>query len=228
MANAYEDIKSQVSNEALVQKRRAQIVTAAVELFSQQGFYCTTIQEIARKAGVSSGLIYQYVSDKEDVLLLALLSVLESYKREIPAAIEGLTDPLERWCVALAAYCRVVDQHRVATLLTYRSTKSLPEDRRRFIKDCEIETNELIASCLRACVNEEVFRAVNVDLVTYQAITFAHSWALKHWRLKEICTLDQYIREGQDFFAHALLTQKGWRQYKKLMTMDESAAAKAV
>ena len=51
---------------------------------------------MAKKAGVSAGLIYQYVSDKEDVLLLVLLSVLDSYKQEIPAALEGLTDPLER------------------------------------------------------------------------------------------------------------------------------------
>ncbi len=52
-------IKSQVADVALVQRRRAQIVAAAVELFSRQGFYTTTIQEVARKAGVSIGLISQ-------------------------------------------------------------------------------------------------------------------------------------------------------------------------
>jgi AcrR family transcriptional regulator len=210
------DVKSQVSDEALVQKRRGQIVEAAVELFSRQGFYRTTIQDIAHKAGFSTGLIYQYVTDKEDVLLLTLLSVLESYRQEIPRAVAGLEDPLARFLAAISAYCRVVDQRRAATVLAYRSTKSLPEDRRRLIMQHEIETNELVAACLRDCIAEGLFRPVNVELVTYQLVTFAHSWALKYWRLKELSSLEDYIAEGLDFFAHALLTPKGWRRYRKL------------
>ncbi len=210
------DVKAQVSDEALVQRRRAQIVAAAVELFSHQGFYRTTIQDVARKAGVSAGLIYQYVTDKEDVLLLALLSVLESYKREIPAALAGLSDPLERFWAANRAYCRVVDQWREATVLAYRSTKSLPEDRRRLIKETEIETNGMIAACLRDCIDAGLMRDVNVDLAAYQLVTFAHSWALKHWRLKELCNLEEYIRQGFDFFAQALLTPKGWRHQGRI------------
>ncbi len=209
------DIRDTPLAEALVARRRGQIVAAAVDLFSHNGFYRTTIQDVAKKAGVSAGLIYQYVSDKEDVLLLALLSVLESYKQEIPAALEGLSDPLERFVAAIRAYCRVVDQRREATVLAYRSTKSLPDDRRRLIKDCEIETNGMIAACLADCIKAGLMREVNVELVTYQLVTFAHSWALKHWRLKEQCGLEEYMAEGLDFFAHALLTPKGRRHWEK-------------
>lgn len=215
------EIKSQVSDEALVQRRRGQIIAAAVELLSKNGFYRTTILDIARKAGVSPGLIYQYVTDKEDVLLLALLSVLDSYKHEIPLALEGKTDPLERFWTALEAYCRVVDQRRTATVLAYRSTKSLPETRRHLVKQSEVDSNELIAACLRDCIAAGLMRAVNVDLITYQLVTFAHTWALKHWRLKELCTLDEYICEGFSFFAQALLTEKG-RQHHAALTLSKS------
>lgn len=217
------DVKSRVTDEALVQRRRSQIIAAAVELFSHQGYYNTTIQDVARKAGVSSGLIYQYVSDKEDVLLLALLSVLDHYRQEIPRALEGLTDPLERWLAAVRSYCRVVDRHRVAVVLTYRSTKSLPRERREVIKQSEIETNRFISGCLRDGIAAGLFRPVNVDVVTYQITTFAHTWALKHWRLKELCTLDDYVASGLDLFAHGLLTQKGWREYRKLLAARDAA-----
>ncbi|MDO8605213.1 MAG: TetR/AcrR family transcriptional regulator [Phaeospirillum sp.] len=212
------DVKSQVADEALVHRRRAQIIAAAVELFAHQGFYRTTIQDVAKKAGVSAGLIYQYVTDKEDVLLLVLLSVLDSYKQEIPAALAGLTDPLERFWAAVGAYCRVVDQRREATVLAYRSTKSLPDDRRELIKASEIETNGMIAACLRDCIKAGLMREVNAELVAYQLVTFAHSWALKHWRLKELCTLEEYIAQGFDFFAQALLTPKGRRHQQKIQT----------
>lgn len=216
-SNAEVEIKSQVADAALVQRRRGQIVAAAVELFSEQGFYRTTMQEVARKAGVSIGLIYQYVHDKDDVLLLALLSVLDSYKQEIPAALTGVTDPLTRCWVAVDAYCRVIDTRREATVLAYRSTKSLPQARRELIKQAELETNELIAACLRDCVGHGLFREVNVELTTYHFVTFAHTWALKHWRMRELCTLDEYIEQGLDFLFGALLTPKGRRQYEKLL-----------
>ncbi len=210
------EVKSRVADEDLVERRRNQIIAAAVELFSHRGYYRTTILDVAQKAGVSAGLIYQYVSDKDDVLLLVLLSVLESYQLEIPAALEGLSDPLERWIAAIRAYCRVVNNQREATVLTYRSTKSLPRERRQRIKQLEIETNAMIADCLRDCIDAGLFRPVNLDLTAYQMVTFAHTWALKHWRLKDVCTLDQYLDNGLDFFAHALLTPKGWRRYQAL------------
>src|ERR1700704_4683971 len=123
-------VRALVSDPALVQRRRDQFVDAAIELFADKGFYVTTVQEIAAKAGMSTGLIYHYARTKEDILLLALLSVLQSYRAEIPVATQGLTDPLERLWAAVNAYCRVVAQRRSATVLAYRSTKSLPPKQR--------------------------------------------------------------------------------------------------
>ncbi len=218
------DVKNPVTDESLVQRRLGQITAAAVELFSTQGYYNTTILDVARKAGVSSGLIYRYVNDKEDVLQLALLSVLEHYRVEIPRALEGISDPLERWFAAIRAYCRVIDRHRVATVLAYRSTKSLPPERREGIKQSEIETNDLVAGCLRDCIAAGLFRPVNVNVVTYQFVTFAHTWALKHWRLKELCTFDEYVSSGLELFAHGLFTQKGWRHHRKLLAAADGPA----
>ena len=74
-------VKSLVTDAALVATRREQLVAAAVDLFARQGYDRTTMSDIARKARVSVGLIYQYAQTKEDVLFLSLMSVLESYKQ---------------------------------------------------------------------------------------------------------------------------------------------------
>src|SRR5690349_6818527 len=135
-------VTSIVEDPALVQRRRREIVAAATELFSRQGFYRTTIKEIASLAGISSGLVYQYVREKDDVLLLVILDVVDAYAREIPKALAGLDDPIERLLATVDAYCRVVDRRRAATVLAYRSTKSLPRERRRLIQERELETNQ--------------------------------------------------------------------------------------
>lgn len=223
-------VKSQVTDEKLVSKRREQIVAAAVELFSDRGYYRTTIQDIARKAGVSIGLIYQYAQTKEDILLLSLMSVMETYKQGIPDAASGRTDPLDVLWASLAAYCRVVDRARNAAVLAYRSTKSLPREHRQFLKQVELETNELIAKALQDCIDAGLFRQINVDLVTYQFVLYAHTWALKHWRLSQFTDIEGYIAQGFDFFVHAMATPKGLEQYEAFLKdrqAEDLAAAAA-
>ena len=178
------DVQALVTDPKLVEERRGQIVRAAVKLFSEKGYYTTTIQQIAKQARVSTGLIYQYFRDKDDILFLSLKLVLDSYENEIPQQLAGIEHPVERLCVATWAYCNVVDQLREATVLAYRSTKSLRPDRRVLIKNAETRTNLLIEQCLRACVEGGYLREVNEYLLSYQLVMFAHSWALKHWNLR--------------------------------------------
>jgi AcrR family transcriptional regulator len=220
-------VKSQVTNQKLVSRRREQIIAAAVELFSDQGYYRTTIQDIARKAGVSIGLIYQYAQTKEDVLLLSLMSVLESYQREIPRAVDEDDDPLEALWSSLSTYCRVIDRRRNAAVLAYRSTKSLPREQREIIMQLEVETNEFLAERLRSCIAAGLFRKIDVDLVTYQLVLYAHTWALKHWRLSKLTTIDGYIEHGFDFFVHAMATPAGLVHYGQFLARQQTKAKPA-
>ncbi|MCC6202635.1 MAG: TetR/AcrR family transcriptional regulator [Gammaproteobacteria bacterium] len=208
-ADPVTDFVSQVGDEELVRQRRAQIVAAAVQLFSEQGYYRTKVQDVAKRAGVSAGLIYQYVRDKEDLLLLSILDVLDSYTAEIPRAVGHISDPLARCVAAFRTYCRVVDQRRDATILAYRSTKSLAPARRQIIKRAERQTNQLIAGYIQTCIDLGLFRAVDTELATYQLVMYAHAWALKYWQFAKRFDLETYIEHGLDLFLHALLTERG-------------------
>lgn len=205
------DVQALVTDPKLVEERRGQIVRASVKLFSEEGYYTTTIQQIAKEAGVSTGLIYQYFRDKDDILFLSLKQVLDTYENEIPPQLEGIEHPVERLCVATWAYCHIVDGLREATILAYRSTKSLRPDRRVLIKDAETRTNRLIEKCLHACVEGGHMREVNEYLLSYQLVMFAHSWALKHWILSERYTLARYVTEGIKLLVEPFLTAKGRR-----------------
>ncbi|HPE18425.1 MAG TPA: TetR/AcrR family transcriptional regulator [Tenuifilaceae bacterium] len=47
---------------------KQKIVDAALELFAEAGFHTTSISQIARKAGISKGLMYNYFESKEELL----------------------------------------------------------------------------------------------------------------------------------------------------------------
>lgn len=206
-------VSSVVEDPLLVQKRRSQIVVAATELFSTQGFYRTTIKDIAKLAGISSGLVYQYVREKEDVLLLVLLDVIDAYAREIPTSIIGIADPIGRLVTTIDAYCRVIDRHRAGAVLAYRSTKSLSPPRRQLIQQKELETNALLAAELKACMRAGLVRKVNIDVLVYQIVMIAHGWALKSWFFKSRMSLDTYIRESTDIVMVGALTPAGAKRY---------------
>jgi AcrR family transcriptional regulator len=210
------NVTSVVEDPVLIEKRRSQIVTAATQLFSDQGFYKTTMKDIAKKAGVSAGLVYLYVKEKEDVLLLVLLQVLDAYAREIPKAMVDVQDPLDRLLTATEAYCRVVDRHRAATVLAYRSTKSLSLERRKLIQESETSTNAFIAEAICDCMKAGLIRTLNVDVLTYQIVLVAHGWALKSWYFKSRLSLDEYIVDSLDVLLTGVLSPVGQRRYMDL------------
>ncbi|MGD8779967.1 MAG: TetR/AcrR family transcriptional regulator [Ignavibacteria bacterium] len=54
--------------DRIKEKTRAKILESALELFALRGFHGTSMQEIAKKAGVSKGLAYNYFKSKEEIL----------------------------------------------------------------------------------------------------------------------------------------------------------------
>jgi len=55
-------------NEEIRTEKRQQILDAAITLFADSGFHATSISSIAKEAGVSKGLMYNYFESKEALL----------------------------------------------------------------------------------------------------------------------------------------------------------------
>jgi AcrR family transcriptional regulator len=55
-------------SDAYLETRRQQVLDAAYACFARKGFHETTMQDIAREAGVSYGVVYHYFDGKEDVI----------------------------------------------------------------------------------------------------------------------------------------------------------------
>lgn len=58
-------MKRELRIEKIKKERYEQIIRAAEKLFARRGFGSTKISDIAKEAGVSHGLVYQYFESKE-------------------------------------------------------------------------------------------------------------------------------------------------------------------
>ncbi len=61
----------QPQQERSIEKKN-KIIEAGYELFSEVGYYGTNTAEIAKRAGVSTGIVYGYFQDKRDILICVL------------------------------------------------------------------------------------------------------------------------------------------------------------
>ncbi len=64
--------RSSAQFEEMREEKKTLIMDAALEQFSNVGFHATTITRIARHAGISKGLMYNYFKSKEDLLAAIL------------------------------------------------------------------------------------------------------------------------------------------------------------
>lgn len=65
MGNA--EIRKPIQKRSIEKKEK--IIHAGFELICQKGYYNTNTVEIAKVAGVSTGIVYQYFKDKHDILI---------------------------------------------------------------------------------------------------------------------------------------------------------------
>lgn len=65
MGNA--EIREPIQKRSIEKKEK--IIQAGFELICEKGYYNTNTAEIAKLAGVSTGIVYQYFKDKHDILI---------------------------------------------------------------------------------------------------------------------------------------------------------------
>ena len=69
--------------------RRAQIIEAAISCFLEKGYTNTSMSDIIKASGLSSGSIYSHFSGKEDILITAINERLDNIKELYAALPEG-------------------------------------------------------------------------------------------------------------------------------------------
>jgi len=65
------------------EEKKSLIIETAIELFAEKGFHNTSISEIAKKAGISKGLMYNYYESKEDLLRKGMYSLANEFIQNI-------------------------------------------------------------------------------------------------------------------------------------------------
>ena len=97
-------------NERIRQLSKEKIRAAAMELFINQGYYATSISNVAKKAGISKGLLYNYYKGKEELLS----ELVDARINEVVEVMEGassLEEPSEQLQYIVESAIRNIHQN---------------------------------------------------------------------------------------------------------------------
>ena len=86
------------------------IVTAALELFSQQGVKKTDLDEVARQAGVTRVTVYRYFGDKQGLVRAACQRITDAFGRAAAGGPPDSVQDMDERLGQLAAELRSLPQ----------------------------------------------------------------------------------------------------------------------
>jgi AcrR family transcriptional regulator len=101
--------------------RRAQLLAAARDVFVNNGYHATVMDDIAEHAGVSKPVLYQHFPSKLELYLALLERHTEELVRQVQAAIEETHDNWQRVSNAVGVYFDFVDGDDAAFRLVFES-----------------------------------------------------------------------------------------------------------
>jgi AcrR family transcriptional regulator len=108
-------------------ERRELIERVATEVFAERGYHGASIDEIARRSGVSAPVVYDHFASKQDLFERLLVrtrdELLEMWREHLfsdePAAV--------RIPRAFAAWAEYVETHPYASRMYFREATGVPE-----------------------------------------------------------------------------------------------------
>ena len=105
-------------------ERRVAIQSSALEVFAERGYHTTSIDDIARAAGVSKALIYEHFASKQELHADLLEVQASELYRRVANAVEAVEaeSGSARLTAGLAAYLSFVEERRDAWRVLFRET----------------------------------------------------------------------------------------------------------
>ncbi len=190
------DVPTQVKNPELIERRRRQIIDAAVQLFIENGFHKTTTRQIARAAGISIGSLYEYIASKEDVLYLVCDAIHAEIAHGVTEAMQRVSGGKNPLAEVIREYFRVCDRMNDHILLIYQETQSLPSQWRKRVLENEVRITGLFMGVLAQLLADRHLPPMTdetVELMAHNITVLGHMWTFRRWFLSRHYSIDDYI-----------------------------------
>jgi TetR/AcrR family transcriptional regulator, cholesterol catabolism regulator len=149
--------------------RREDILIAATEVFGSRGYHAANIVDIAEKAGIGKGTIYEYFNSKNSLFIEAVKFNVEDYRKQIRVktkeknSFRGMLFAFIEW------HTKSIRKsiHNAGIFLKFPLEISLSDDDKKNLCDYLIEVRKemtgLVAQILSEGQKEKIIRDIDKE-----------------------------------------------------------------
>jgi TetR/AcrR family fatty acid metabolism transcriptional regulator len=188
---------------------RESILDSAIKVFAKTGFYKAKAIEIAQKADVAVGTIYNYFKNKDDILISIFNERLGELTHSVREAIEEVSDPEQKLFLILDLTISVLEQGReLAEVITIELRQSSKYFYSTAISSV-VEFMDLITGVIREGQQKGVFRRdIDPRLVSLTILgtveNLLHVWVLRDKVPELKAKYDISLKQGIDDLKRVL------------------------
>ena len=173
----------------------AQILEAGEKLFAKKGFYPTTMEEVARAAGLAKGTIYLHFDDKRDLFFSIIEKKLDILLEKIEKEMRKDEFPSQRIKLAIGIHLRFLEENRDFFKIMQALPESLKQEMERKLKGRVIEKQsryvEILDQLIRKGIRNQEIKSLDSRKLAVILVGMMHSLTIYWISRKEKGSLSQ-------------------------------------
>jgi TetR/AcrR family fatty acid metabolism transcriptional regulator len=162
-----------MSKQDVAAERKEQIVKATVECITKHGYHNFSMQDVAKTAGVSKGIIHYYFLNKDDLMMSVLDKVAGDIERVLGEEMSTVTDPARRMEIFIEVCFDIVKNTKeyYQVNMDFWTQINQKQEIRKVIANHYSKFREAAARVITDGINKGAFR--KVDANAYASLVIA-------------------------------------------------------
>ncbi|WP_224366248.1 TetR/AcrR family transcriptional regulator [Hyalangium versicolor] len=164
----------------------ARVLTATLRITERQSFHEMSMRDLSRASGLSMGVLYSSIRDKDTLLEMMLDVVSDAVDRvlvNVPTEVRTNPRAHLRW---------IIDRHIQLTeampawfRFAYLEAKAFGPSARKRARQEELATERLVREALESGVRQGVFRLKDLEMTAALIKPLLQEWYLKRWKYRQ-------------------------------------------
>ena len=194
--------------------RPAEILTAALRLFSDKGFALTKLNDVAKEAGVSKGTLYLYFDGKEALFkavineyVLPQIAKAEEQAEQYSGSISDLMFELqERWRINVLE----TELSGISKIMMAEAS-NFPELAQFYLENVIHRTRNFVAKLISIGIERDEFISCNSEYAARTFLTplvFSAVWKHSLAPFEKDYDIKGYLNSNLDIFLRGILKER--------------------
>lgn len=196
-----------MSKPELAQERKGQIIAATIECISRYGYNNFSMQDVARIADVSKGIIHYYFLNKEDLMMAVLDRVAGDIEGLLNDVMNRTSDPIERMRYLVQTCFLVVREKReyYCINIDFWTQINQKESVRQAIASHYAKFRAAAAVILQQGIDSGTFRTSNATLLASAVIAVVDGISLQWLFDANAFQFDEMVKGCEEYILRLVL-----------------------